>query len=536
MKKHNTVKVVLVTLLVFMLLTWILPAAYYQGSYVEQGRVQMGIFDLFSYPTTALSYFGYIALYLLVVGGFYGVLNKIGAYRTLLDKLATAFKKNGKVVLSVIMVLLAVITSICGLQLGLIMFFPFLIALILLMGYDKIVAALTVVGSTMIGIAGSTFAYSNTSIIISTLSLKITSNMLVKVIILVLGLALLIFNTIRYIKRIEKSAKKVAKETVAASKTTKKVEEKKPATKAKTTKTTKTSKDSKSTKTSKTTTSKKKTTKSTKNTVAAAKVDEVKVIPIRGFDEFIPAKGNGKQKVWPLVVIFSIMFIIMILAFISWSGAFNNTAFEKATESVTSFKIFGFALFAKLLGNINAFGSWSLVELITVMFLSMVLLIIIYRVKLSEAIEAFAEGAKRALAPALIVILIYTGLVIVTYHPFQLVIYKALFGITKGFNVITSSVAAILASIFNADPLYAFQSVLPYLASLVSKKDTLAVIGVVYQAMYGVTMLVAPTSVVLMTVLSYLGVSYKEWFKNIWKLLLELVVVMLIIFTILVLV
>ena len=42
MKKHNTFKVVLITLLVLMLLTWILPAAYYSGSYVDQGRVQMG--------------------------------------------------------------------------------------------------------------------------------------------------------------------------------------------------------------------------------------------------------------------------------------------------------------------------------------------------------------------------------------------------------------------------------------------------------------------------------------------------------------
>lgn len=535
MKKHNTVKVVLVTLLVFVLLTWILPAAYYQGSYIEQGRVQMGIFDLFSYPTTALSYFGYIALYVLVVGGFYGILNKIGAYRTLLDKLATAFKKHGKVAISVIMVLLAVITSICGLQLGLIMFFPFLIALILLMGYDKIVAALTVVGSTMIGIAGTTFAYSNTSIIVSTLSLEITSNMLVKVIILVLGLALLIFNTIRYINKLEKSAKKVTKATVAASKSAKEIEEKKPAAKAKTTKTTKTSKDSKTTKTTKNTKTTK-TSKTNKNTVAAAKVDEVKVIPTRSLDEYIPTKGKAKQKVWPLAIILSLLLIIMILAFISWSGAFNNTVFEDVTESVTTFEIFGFALFAKLLGNISAFGNWSLVELIAVMMLSVGLLMIIYKVKLSEAIEAFAEGAKRALEPALIVILIYTGLVIVTYHPFQLVIYKTLFGITDGFNVITSSIAGILASVFNADPLYTFQSVLPYLASLVSKKSTLAIIGVVYPAMYGVTMLVAPTSVVLMTVLSYLGVSYKEWWKNIWKLLLELVILMIIIFTILVLV
>lgn len=523
--KHNTVKVVLVTLAVFVLLTWILPAAYFQNSYVEQGRVQMGIADLFSYPTTALSYFGYIALYILVVGGFYGILSKIGAYRTLLDKLSSAFKKHGKVAVSIIMVLLAVITSICGLQLGLIMFFPFLISLVLLMGYDKIVAALTVVGSTMIGVAGTTFAYSNTSIIISVLSLKITSNMLVKVIILVLGLALLIFNTVRYISKIEKEEKATAKKKLAEEKKTKKEEEKK-ATKSTT------KKAAKDTKTTKTTAK-----KSTKTTVAAEKKEEVKVVKAAGkYDEFIPKEVRGKHNVWPLVVILSLVFIVMILAFISWSNAFSNTAFESATKSVTEFKIFGFALFGKLLGNINAFGSWTLADLMGLMIVAAGLLMIIYKVKFSEGLEAFAAGAKKALEPAVLVILIYTGLVIVTYHPFQLVIYKFLFGFTKGFNVITSTIAAMLSSVFNTEPLYAFQSVLPYFASLVSKKSTLAIVGVVYQSIYGITMLIAPTSVVLMTVLSYLGVSYKEWLKNIWKLFLELLAVLIIIFLILVLI
>lgn len=523
--KHNTVKVVLVTLAVFVLLTWILPAAYFQNSYVEQGRVQMGIADLFSYPTTALSYFGYIALYILVVGGFYGILSKIGAYRTLLDKLSSAFKKQGKVAVSIIMVLLAVITSICGLQLGLIMFFPFLISLVLLMGYDKIVAALTVVGSTMIGVAGTTFAYSNTSIIISVLSLKITSNMLVKVIILVLGLALLIFNTVRYISKVEKEEKADTKKKLADEKKTKKEEEKK-ATKSTTKKATK---DTKTTKTT--------AKKSTKTTVAAEKKEEVKVVKAAGkYDEFIPKAVRGKHNVWPLVVILSLVFIVMILAFISWSNAFSNTAFESATKSVTEFKIFGFALFGKLLGNINAFGSWTLADLMGLMIVAAGLLMIIYKVKFSEGLEAFAAGAKKALEPTVLVILIYTGLVIVTYHPFQLVIYKFLFGFTKGFNVITSTIAAILSSVFNAEPLYAFQSVLPYLASLVSKKSTLAIVGVVYQSIYGITMLIAPTSVVLMTVLSYLGVSYKEWLKNIWKLFLELLAVLIIIFLILVLI
>ncbi|MCI8346338.1 MAG: hypothetical protein HFJ12_00125 [Bacilli bacterium] len=481
MKRHNTIKVVLITVLVFMLLSWILPAAYFQSSYVEQGRVQMGLFDLFTYPTTALSYFGYIALFILVVGGFYGILNKIPAYRILLDKIAKSFKKRGKIVLSIMMVLLAVITSICGLQLGLIIFFPFLIAVILLMGYDKLVAALTVVGSTMLGIAGTTFAYANTSVVLSTLSVKITSNMLVKIIILVVGLGLLIFNTIRYINKMEKASKE-------RKKTTKKTESKEEST-------------------------------------FAAKLDD-----------FVPAATKSKAKVWPIAVAFSVIFVIMIMAFISWSGAFNITAFDQATTSVTGFKIFGFNLFGKLLGNVNAFGSWTLAELMATMIIFVGLLMIIYKVKFNEGLQAFITGAKRALEPAVLVILIYTCLVIATYHPFQLVIYKSLFSITKGFNVFTSSIAAIFAGLFNVDPLYTFQSVLPYLASIVSDKATYKIIAVVYQAMYGVTMLIAPTSVILMGILSYLGISYKDWFKNVWKLVLELVIIMLIIFTILVLI
>src|SRR5699024_788555 len=178
--KHNTFKVVLITILVLVLLTWILPAAYYSGSYIDQGRVQMGIFDLFNYPVTSISYFGYIAIYVLVVGGFYGVLNKIGAYRTMLDKLVSKFKGKEVVVLSIMMVLISILTSVCGLQLGLVIFFPMIISLILLMGYDKIVAALAIVGSTMIGMLGTTYGYNNTGIIPSILGNGFADQILTK--------------------------------------------------------------------------------------------------------------------------------------------------------------------------------------------------------------------------------------------------------------------------------------------------------------------------------------------------------------------
>ena len=96
MKKHNTLKVVLITLLTFLVLSWIFTSAYYSNGYVEQGRIQMGLFDVFSYPVTAISYFGYIALYVFAIGMFYGVLNHISAYRVMIDKLANHLRVKKK--------------------------------------------------------------------------------------------------------------------------------------------------------------------------------------------------------------------------------------------------------------------------------------------------------------------------------------------------------------------------------------------------------------------------------------------------------
>lgn len=549
--KSTSLKVVLISTLALMLLTWILPAAYYSsGQYIDQGHQQMGLFDLFNYPVTALSYFGYIAFFVLAIGAFYGILNKIPAYRTFLDKFVSKVRGTEKFVLVIIILLLAVLTSIGGMQLALLALFPMLVSIILLMGFDKMVAAMSLVGSVMIGMAGSTYAYGNTNIILTILSIDLTSEMITKVVILVLGLVLLIANIMLYIKKTDSVTKVITKDSKKnMEKEDKKLEvkETKVVKEEKTTKSTKTTKvTSKSNKGSKSNSKNgtKKNTKSSsrKNIKAAVKDEEVIVVKeaVNGGDaltKLVPSEVSTQHNIWPFTLMFILFFVLLVLAYLPWVNGFGVNAFTDATKAVSEFELFGFPIFGKLLGTVNSFGNWTVVDMLLPMTLIILFLALVYKVKVQDILDGALAGIKKALPLGLIVVLLYACLVIVTYHPFQLVIYKTLLGVIDKFGFVgalMSSLCAMLASIFNVDPSYTFQSVLLYLASVVTDSTVYPVIGVIFQAMYGFTMLFAPTSVILMVVLSYLDIPYTKWIKTIWKLLLEILAVLLIVFILLV--
>ncbi len=540
LRDKSVLKIVLLTVLALMLMTWILPAAYYSDQYIDQGRVQMGLFDLVNYPVTALSYFGYIAFFVLAIGGFYGILNKIPAYRTFLDNFVGRVQGHEVRFFVAIMLLIAALVSLGGMQIPLLVIFPMLVSVILLLGYDKIVAAMILVGSTAVGLIGSTYAYGNTNIIMTVLSLDITSEVIAKIVILLLGLALLVLNVLLYIKKTNTVTKVIKKDSKKSSVKEVKVEVKEVEVKKPKNTATKSTKNSK-TKTTKANASKstgKKNAKSSskKNIKAALKDEEVIVVKesvdsSSDMSKYVQESDNSYHTTWPLVVAFVLLLILVVLAFIPWSNGFGVTLFSDVTTNVLSFEIGGFAIFSKIFGTINAFGFWTIIDLLLPMALLILFLAIIYKVKFNDILKGFMDGIKRALPLGLIIILIYSCLVIVTYHPFQLVIYKALLSGIDKFNVfgaLLSSLAALLAGIFNVDPSYAFQSVLLYLTSIVTDSASYSTIGLIFQAMYGFGVIFAPTSFILMIVLEYLDISYTSWIKAIWKFLLELLAVLLI--------
>ena len=98
MKKHNLLKVVLISIVVALLMTWVFTTTSIQYDTYGQIQVyegtyqQLGLLDLFTYPSLTIYYFSTLFIFVIATGAFYGVLSKTNAYRNLLDKIVRGFK------------------------------------------------------------------------------------------------------------------------------------------------------------------------------------------------------------------------------------------------------------------------------------------------------------------------------------------------------------------------------------------------------------------------------------------------------------
>lgn len=554
MKKHNILKIVLLSILVVAVCTWIFPSASYQSQLVVSEKNQLGIFDLFSYTVELFRYFPYVILMVLATGMFYGVAYKIPAYRVLLDKIVKMFHGKETIFLAVVMVLIATIVSVTGLSFGILFVFPFIISLVLLMGYNKLVAASVTVGATIVGILGTTLGSSTTYYINAILGTDVYSEIITKIILLAAGLVLLVWNVLLYAKKTKNSTDKVVELVPTSASSEKKdakvlvkeakVEEKKKEVKKETKKATSKKTDSKKKETTAKKTTSKKSTKDSKSTSKASSKSSAKKTSTKTkaydlkskVETKVTIKSKKKVNTWPFVLVFDLVVIILAVASFDWAGVLNIDVFEKTLEAVQNFEIGGFPIFAKILGSsqsIHAFGEWSLYsEIPALIILSTCFLGFIYGLKLDVFFDGVVEGMKKALKPAIYMLLTYLVLIIVTYNPFQLNITKFFLDFTKDLNVITMTLITMVSSIFNVESVYVAQSTLPYVTSVITDSTLYPLLGVIFQAVYGLMMLVAPTSVILLGTLTYLDVSYGQWLKHIWKLFLQLLVVLVIIFLI----
>lgn len=204
MKKNSLLKAILTCFLVFIVLSWIIPTGSYStGEFVKAETATVGLTDLFYYPVITFGTFIQYGLLFLILGGFYGVLNKTGVYKKWVDAIVKKFKGKEKLFLILTITILALLSALTGLNLALFVLVPLLVAVIMTMGYNKITAFVSTVGAILVGNIGSLYGVNNGHIN-SLLSLDVNNNIIAKIVLLVV----LVFLLVMFVLKKDTSSKK----------------------------------------------------------------------------------------------------------------------------------------------------------------------------------------------------------------------------------------------------------------------------------------------------------------------------------------
>lgn len=201
MKKYNLFKVLAITVCVAWLLTLFIPSSYadYSGNISKGAVAGVGVWSLLSNLSVSING---IAVFIVAIACFYAVLNKLDVYKKFVDRTASIFEGKERLLVIITIIVFGILACVVSDWMILLVFVPYIYQVMNKLNIDKkVILASTIVASligSMCGIYNST--------LFSTLSLKVNTLLLVKVIVLVLSLAVLIFFT-----KAPKKAKKIEK-------------------------------------------------------------------------------------------------------------------------------------------------------------------------------------------------------------------------------------------------------------------------------------------------------------------------------------
>ena len=205
-------------------LTWIIPAGQYErsmneeidrevavpGTYQQveanpQGFVDVmlaptaGFYDPDSYVANAID----VALFVLFLGGFLGVVNATGAIDTGIKSVMQRLKGREIWMIPILMVLFAIGGTTYGMAEETLAFYIILIPIIIAAGYDAVTGVAIILIGSGIGVLGSTINPFATVIASNAAGIPFTDGLLLRMVLLIGGLIICTAYVMRYAMRVK---------------------------------------------------------------------------------------------------------------------------------------------------------------------------------------------------------------------------------------------------------------------------------------------------------------------------------------------
>lgn len=465
------------------ILSWIVPAGAYNvdqageiisDSYHTVANNPQGIWDIFMAPiigmvgneTTegAIS----ISLFILVIGGFLGVVNKTNALNDGIEVLVHKYSKQKKMLIPILTILFALGGSTFGMAEETMAFYPLLIPIMKALGLDAIVAvAIPLVGVQMGNIAATVNPFA-TGVASQTLNISMGEGLISRLILLAINLSVAIWYIYHYASKIEKDPQKSL----------------------------------------------------VYSTKEASEPSETEQAP----GGKIPQLSSGQKRVlW----IFALTFVLMVVGLVPWQTINTEwTFFDSFAEWLKNVPLLG-----SIIGqDIVAFGNWYFNE-ITMLFLAMAIAIkFAYRIPEQKFVGYFMEGVKDFVSVAIVValargiqVVMDAGMITDTVlHWGELVL--------QGSNKVVFTVATYIFYLPMTFLIPSTSGLAAATMGIIGPMGEFAgvasdIVVSIYQAAAGLVNMLTPTSAVVIGALQIANVNISTWWKWAWKLALLLLLI-----------
>ncbi|WHY76794.1 YfcC family protein [Neobacillus sp. WH10] len=469
-------------------LTWAIPGGKYDtkvdkatqqeipvaGTYHQlpsKEQTPQGVWEVLNAPINGFFDAKDIALFVLVIGGFLGVVMKTGAIDAGISRVIRKLKGREQWLIPILMTLFAIGGSTYGMAEETIAFYPILIPVLIAAGYDALTAVSIIALGAGIGCLGSTVNPFATGIASGFAGVSIGDGMGLRLIILVVTLIVTIMFVMRYAKKVKEDP--------------------------------------------------------SKSLIANMKTENEKHFLTQKTEDI---EFTGRRKA--VLSVFGLTFVVMILGVIPWAYKFNITIFEDLVKALGKIPFIGKLLggmvplgdwwfgeltmlfltssiiiaFIYKMGEENFTstfinGARDLLGVAIIIGISRGITVVMDAGGMTSTVLHWGEGMLDNMGSIL-----FTNLSFLFYLPLSFLVPS-----TSGLATLSMPIMAPLADFAGIG------------------RD---LVITAYQSASGIVNLVTPTSAVIMGALAIARIPYSTYLKHVWKLVLGLALIIMVIMSI----
>ena len=481
-KMPSSYTVLLIIIAFMAVMTWIIPAgAFVDGVYKSQPQNPQGIWDVLMAPIRAMlgttpeegsliqgtSAAIDVAFFILMVGGFLGVVNETGMLDTGIASIVKKYKGREKMLILVLMPLFALGGTTYGMGEETMAFYPLLVPVMMAVGFDSLTGVAIILLGSQIGCLASTLNPFATGIASSTAGVSLGEGIILRLIFWVVLTGLSTWFVYKYADKIQKDP--------------------------------------------------------TKSLTYATREEDMKFFNVGEDDDNVNSTLTKKQK--QVFVLFVLTFVLMVLSFIPWSGL-GIKFFDNFNSWLTGLPVVG-----QIIGSSTAaLGTWYFPEGAMLFAFMGILIGIVYGLKEEQIISSFMTGAADLLSVALIVaiargiqVIMNNGMITDTILNWG---KQGLSGLSSQVFIVLTYIFYLPMSFLipsSSGLASATMGIMAPLGEFVNVRPSLIITA--YQSASGVLNLIAPTSGIVMGALALGRINIATWWKFMAKLVVAVIVI-----------